>query len=265
MAGDRPAEPAADPAAGQAAGATADPATEPGEPTDPGEPEEPPGTPQWVRTAVVAAAVLAVLLLGAATGLLIGLPRSGGDVPPANSVDVGFAQDMALHHQQAVQMANTAREKTTNSEIKQLAFDIESTQLEQVGRMAGWLMLWGQPEQNPGTHLAWMTGAASVHQHGAPAPSTGAVADSDHMPGMASEDELGRLRSLSGQEFDVYFLQLMLRHHEGGTPMAQYAAQHASVPAVRTLADNIVRAQSNEAATIRQLLAERGATPLPPQ
>jgi uncharacterized protein (DUF305 family) len=212
-----------------------------------------------VRTAVIAAAVLAVLLLGAATGLLIGLPKSaGGGAPQANSVDVGFAQDMAVHHEQAVQMANTAREKTTNSEIKQIAFDIESTQLDQAGRMAGWLMLWGQPEQNPGARLTWMTGPEGEHHHG-----TQAGSGTDHMPGMASEEELGRLRSLSGQEFDVFFLQLMLRHHQGGTPMAQYAAEHASVPAVRTLAENIVQAQNNEAATIRQLLAERGAAPLP--
>jgi uncharacterized protein (DUF305 family) len=223
------------------------------------EPDGPPSTPPWVRTAVIAAAVLSVLLLGAAVGLLIGLPKSAtGGAPTANSVDVGFAQDMALHHQQAVQIANTAREKTTNSEIKQLAFDIESNQLEQAGRMEGWLMLWGQPEQTPGPHLVWMTGAEGEHHHGTPG-STG----TDHMPGMASEEELGRLRSLSGQEFDVYFLQLMLRHHEGGTPMAQYAAEHASLPAVRTLAENIVRAQTNEATTMRQLLAERGAAPLP--
>jgi len=217
----------------------------------------------WVRVVVVTAAVLAVLLLGAAAGLLIGLPGSGGGspAPAAGSVDVGFAQDMAMHHQQAVQMANTAREKTTNPEIKQIAFDIESTQLEQAGRMEGWLMLWGQPEQTPGPHMAWMTGAEGEHHHGAGAQPSGG--GDDTMPGMASEEELGRLRSLSDREFDVYFLQLMLRHHEGGTPMAQYASIHASEPAVRTLAANIVHSQTTEVDTIRQLLAERGAAPLP--
>lgn len=216
----------------------------------------------WVRAVVVAAAVVAVLLLGAAAGLLIGLPGSSSQslAPAEDSVDVGFAQDMAMHHQQAVQIANTAREKTTNPEIKQIAFDIESTQLEQAGRMDGWLMLWGRPEQPSGPHMAWMSGPEGEHHHGAGAqPSTG----TDDMPGMASEEELGRLRSLSGKEFDVDFLQLMLRHHQAGTPMAQYASVHASVPAVRTLAANIVHSQTTEMDTIRQLLAERGAAPLP--
>ena len=44
------------------------------------------------------------------------------------------------------------------------------------------------------------------------------------------EAELAQLRSLSGTEFDTEFLRLMIRHHQGGFDMAQYAAQHADVP-----------------------------------
>jgi uncharacterized protein (DUF305 family) len=52
-------------------------------------------------------AVVGLLMLGAAVGLLIGLPGSStSSVPGAGSVDVGFAQDMSEHHQQAVQMAS---------------------------------------------------------------------------------------------------------------------------------------------------------------
>ena len=36
------------------------------------------------------------------------------------------------------------------------------------------------------------------------------------MPGMATEEELANLRSLSGTAFDVEFLRLMIRHHQGG-------------------------------------------------
>ena len=52
------------------------------------------------------------------------------------------------------------------------------------------------------------------------------------MPGMATEEELAGLRSLSGTAFDVEFLRLMIRHHQGGREMAEYAAKHAAVPAV---------------------------------
>jgi uncharacterized protein (DUF305 family) len=218
-----------------------------------------PGTA--VRVLVAAAAVVAILLLGAAAGLLIGLPGVGerGSTPDAASVDVGFAQDMAAHHLQAVEMANVARQKTADPAVRQLAFDIESTQLEQVGRMKGWLSLWGQPEQSPdGQHMAWMA-MSGEHQHGASPGSTQAAT----MPGMATQEELAKLRSLSGTDFDVYFLQLMLRHHQGGAPMAQFAAQHATQSAVRTLADNMLRAQTSEAELMKSMLAERHAQPLP--
>ena len=65
-----------------------------------------------------------------------------------------------------------------------------------------------------------------------------------------------------GKPLDVYFLQLMIRHHRGGLEMAQYGAAHASEPYVRDLAGKIVTAQQAEVVTMEQLLRERGGTPL---
>ncbi|HWO63827.1 MAG TPA: DUF305 domain-containing protein [Umezawaea sp.] len=223
--------------------------------------DRPTSGPTLARTVVITAAVLAVLLLGAAIGLLIKLPGSSdASVPARDSVDVGFATDMAAHHLQGVQMANIARDKTTTVEIKQLAFDISSTQLEQIGRMKGWLFLWGMPEQSAdGTHMKWMETSAG-HSHST-ATETGSGAGA--MPGMATSEELTKLRSLTGTEFDIYFLQLMLRHHIGGAPMAEYAAGHAGQNVVRVLADNMLKSQSSEVDYMKQLLAQRGAQPLP--
>ena len=36
------------------------------------------------------------------------------------------------------------------------------------------------------------------------------------MPGMATDAEMTKLRSLHGADADTFFIQLMLRHHEGG-------------------------------------------------
>ncbi len=211
---------------------------------------------------MVTIAVVAVLLLGAAVGLLIKLPGADNSSTPArDSVDVGFTQDMSTHHLQGVTMANIAREKTADPAIRQLAFDIASTQLEQVGRMKGWLFLWGYPEQSvDGEHMWWMTSGS--HGHDAPASDSGS-GDNRRMPGMASSEEITRLRSLTGVEFDVYFLQLMLRHHKGGAPMAEYAATRAGQSVVRTLADNMLKSQTSESTYMQQLITERGAAPLP--
>ena len=83
------------------------------------------------------------------------------------------------------------------------------------------------------------------------------------MPGMATEDELAGLRDLSGPAFDVEFLRLMIRHHQGGLDMAAYAAEHADLAAVRRLAATIADTQTAETTTMTDLLTERGGTPLP--
>ena len=84
------------------------------------------------------------------------------------------------------------------------------------------------------------------------------------MPGMATPAEMARLRSLSGRALDVYFLQLMIRHHQGGVPMAREGADRASVGYVPNLATKIAAAQTAETATMEQMLRTRGRQPLPP-
>ncbi|WP_208416001.1 DUF305 domain-containing protein [Saccharomonospora amisosensis] len=223
------------------------------------------GTTTWSRVVIFGAAALAVLLIGATVGMLITQARQSeqAPTPAAGSVEVGFAQDMSMHHLQAVTMANLARDRSTDGKIAQLAFDIGSTQLEQVGRMKGWLMLWDQPEDLLGEPMTWMEQPQGHGGHDAGSGGDAGSRGGAPMPGMATSDELAKLRSLSGKELDVYFLQLMLRHHQGGADMARYAYDHAEIPAVRTLADSMLKSQGTEMELMRQLLAERGAKPLP--
>lgn len=209
---------------------------------------------------VYSAAALVVLLVGAAIGMLITLSVAGSDAAPtAESVDVGFAQDMRTHHLQAITMAGLARDRSTDPEVVRLAFDIETTQLDQSGQMSGWLTTWNQPNLLPPgeKHMRWMTGS-TAHSH------MEMTADGvDRMPGMATSEELARLRSLSGKDLDVYFLQLMLRHHEGGQDMAGYAADHAQLGYVRNLAEKIKTAQGAESTLLTGMITARGASPLP--
>ncbi|HEX2301014.1 MAG TPA: DUF305 domain-containing protein [Pseudonocardiaceae bacterium] len=228
-------------------------------PTAPPEADQPaPQEARWIRPVLAVVAVVGLLLLGAAGGLLIsGVPGSTAPAVPAiDSVDVGFSQDMTVHHQQAVAMAAWERDHTTDPVLHQLAADIEATQTSQIGRMQGWLELWGAPALPTGGHMAWMTEPSHDHT---PAPAGGTRT----MPGMASEDELAAMRAATGPQLDVLFLQLMLRHHEGGAGMLQYAAERASVPQVRNLAAQMLRSQTSESTYLRQLLAERGGQPLP--
>jgi uncharacterized protein (DUF305 family) len=215
-------------------------------------------TARWVRPFVVIAAVIGLLLLGGAGGLLLGLPNATPTTPAPTAVDIGFAQDMSVHHQQAVEMASWERDHTSDPVLGQLAADIEATQTAQIGRMQGWLELWGAPSLPVGGYMGWMTERAT-HDHDGAAPGAPVAV----MPGMASADELKALRAATGPQLDVMFLQLMLRHHQGGATMLSYGAQYAAVPQVQNLARQMLTSQTAESQYLGQLLAQRGGTPLP--
>nr|WP_246407441.1 DUF305 domain-containing protein [Modestobacter versicolor] len=199
--------------------------------------------------------------MAAGGGLAVALGLGRTETPAADSVDAGFARDMSRHHLQAVEMANLALTQSSDDEVRRLAFDISATQTNQVGRMQGWLTLWGLPLTS-GEVMAWMADDAMAGHdmsHMADAPAAGGAV----MPGMATEAELTDLRSLTGTPFDVLFLQLMIRHHQGGLEMAQYGEEHAAEAAVRGLAGAIVASQSAETTFMESLLQARGGTPLP--
>lgn len=167
-----------------------------------------------------------------------------------------------MHHLQAVTLASWARDRSTDPSIRQLAFDIESTQQGQVGMMTGWLDMWNQPNLPTGRSMTGMTGPAT-HGHGGATTAVRPTGGGRIMPGMATPQEIAKSRSLSGAELDVYFLQLMYRHHEGGAPMSLYAAERAAEDLLRNLADKVAQGQTAEMETIRSMLAERAAQPLP--
>jgi uncharacterized protein (DUF305 family) len=204
-----------------------------------------------LRTLLLSMIAVAALAVTGAVGYLTG--HSGTHTPGTRSVDAGFAWDMTTHHLQAVSMAGFARDHSSDPAIELLAYDIETSQFNQVGEMRGWLDIWGLPVNNPNPPMAWMAGSGHDHTQ----------ADG-LMPGMASTAEVNKLQSLTGKALDVYFLQLMLRHHQGGLPMAQWGGQHARAAYVRNAAQKAADSQSGEIVLMEQMLRERGASPLPP-
>ncbi|MEJ3657166.1 DUF305 domain-containing protein [Actinomycetes bacterium KLBMP 9759] len=213
----------------------------------------------WHRIVVITAVSLTLLLVGAIFGMIVRLPDTPAAPPETGSVDVGFAQDMTVHHQQAVQMAGWERDHSNDPVVIQLAADIEATQTGQIGRMQGWLELWGAASLPTGGHMAWMAGAPGGHGHDGSTPATAVPT----MPGMATSQELRDLRAATGPDLDIKFLQLMLRHHQGGAAMLSYAAERATVPQVRNLAAQMQSSQASETEYLTQLLTERGGKPLP--
>src|SRR4030095_1124577 len=119
--------------------------------------------------------------VGVPAGLLLGL-RLGS--PGDDSVEAGFARDMATHHAQAVDMSFVVRDKSSDRDVRTLASDIIVTQSTQRGMFMGWLQQWGLPQATTQPRMAWMPGHAQMTR-----ATDGAVL----MHGMASDVELQRL------------------------------------------------------------------------
>jgi uncharacterized protein (DUF305 family) len=201
------------------------------------------------------AAVLIALTIVAAI-----VPVSGCSRAPADdSAEAGFARDMATHHDQAVEMAFILRDATTDSRLRALTYDIIVTQTAQRGMFMGWLQQWGLPQASSGPRMAWM----STHEHGTGLSAPAGAAVEVLMPGMASTQEMDRLRTASSREAEVLFLQLMIRHHEGGVHMARALIERSANEPVVEIARSIDATQRGEIAEMKELLAERGAQPLP--
>jgi uncharacterized protein (DUF305 family)/putative copper export protein len=184
----------------------------------------------------VAAIIVAVISLA----LLIATRPPGNDSPEA-----GFARDMMVYHAQAVEMAEIMRDKTESEEIRFMATDIALTQQAQIGMMQGWLSTWGLPVVSTEPPMAWM-------DH----PVEGL------MPGMATPDEMDRLREASPEEADVLFLRLMIDHHKAAIPMAEAVLERTDRPEVRQLAEAIANSQQLEIQLMQEMLRERGAQPV---
>ncbi|WP_251093131.1 DUF305 domain-containing protein [Streptomyces sp. Caat 7-52] len=174
----------------------------------------------------------------------------GARTPSAESADAGFARDMAVHHQQAVEMSYIVRDRTKNEAVRRLAYDIAQTQANQRGMLLGWLDLWELPKVSADPPMTWMG------MRGMVSGEDGAL-----MPGMATDTELKKLQSLNGKQAEILYLQLMTAHHKGGIHMAEGCVAKCTVDVEKRLAQGMVDAQQSEIELMTGMLKERGAQP----
>ncbi|MEU6216292.1 DUF305 domain-containing protein [Streptomyces sp. NPDC047022] len=201
----------------------------------------------WIAGAA-AAALVAAGAITYASAENDGSPA--GKVPTADSADAGFARDMAVHHEQAVEMSFVVRDRTTNKEVRLLAYDIAQTQGAQRGMLLGWLDLWGLPKVSADPPMTWMgMGGMASGEDGA------------LMPGMATNTDMRKLGSLQGKQAEILYLQLMTDHHKGGIHMAEGCVAKCTVGAGKRLAQDMVDSQQSEIQLMADMLKERGAKP----
>lgn len=196
-----------------------------------------------------------------AAGLVAMMAGACGVVPSGwpsdDSAEAGFARDMATHHAQAVEMGFIVRDVSTDERLRALAYDIIVTQSAQRGMFMGWLQQWGLAQASTRPRMAWMP-AMPGHLAGMSMESGASL-----MPGMATPAEIDQLRQGTGKDTEIRFLQLMIRHHEGGVHMARAVLALSKREDVVTMAQAIDTGQAVEITLMKTMLAERGAQPAP--
>ena len=131
--------------------------------------------------------------------------------------DVRFMQMMIVHHQQAVDMSKLVEDRTNNEDIVTAAGRILASQADEIAFMNDWLSARGEKTVMVGMDHSTMDHSKMDHS----GHMMGHSMDHSKMAGMASPEQMARLATLEGTEFDRMFLTLMIAHHEGAVEMVE--------------------------------------------
>ncbi|MDQ0736502.1 DUF305 domain-containing protein [Arthrobacter agilis] len=208
----------------------------------------------WQKRVLLALAGIAVLALFA-LAFTAGRVSSGPSFPGTTSADAGFARDMQVHHNQAVEMSMIVRDNITDETLRAIAYDIALTQQQQAGQMYAWLEEWGLDQSSPQPRMEWM--AAGTGGHDGMEMGTGSASmltPEGLMPGMATDAQLDELRAARGEDAERLYLNLMINHHRAGVDMARAGAELAGTDQVRTLATKIQSGQQAEITLMQNML-----------
>ncbi|WP_107657990.1 DUF305 domain-containing protein [Nocardia suismassiliense] len=187
------------------------------------------------------ASALLLLVLGAALRPLV-ISETSTPATVLTPTEIGFVQDMAGHHQQALILVQRLA-ADVDPTVRGLADQIADAQRLEIGMMLGWLRLAGATSTNP-RPMAWM-------------PAGHHTTASTTMPGMATGTDLDALTRARGADAESMFLRLMYRHHQGGVAMAQAFDQLAAGGPVEQAARDMISTQSQESGIIGLLIAQR--------
>lgn len=176
------------------------------------------------RSAVAIVAVIAIVAAVFFAGC--------GDDEPAstaagNSADMAFATEMTTHHEGAIEMAESARERANRSEIKKLAAAIIAAQESEIDQMS---------------EIKRELKADGVESKPLGMSTSQMGMDFD----MAMLDEAG--------DFDQAFIDMMIPHHRGAIAMAKLQLDKGTNDELRKMAENVITAQTKE---IEQMQAWR--------
>lgn len=173
------------------------------------------------RIAVVT--FLAIAALGASAA-----PASADEPaqdPSTAHFEMKFLVDMIDHHAMAVEMAEICLDKAVHEDLRATCENIRASQSQQIEQMQSWLSDWY------GT---------------------------THEPAMTQGDMqmMERLGSLDGADFEIEFMESMIKHHRKAIREGESCLRRAEHEQLLTLCQNIISTQSAEIAQMEQWLCD---------
>jgi uncharacterized protein (DUF305 family) len=139
--------------------------------------------------------------------------------------EIKFLTDMIDHHMMAVMTAELCEGRTVHEDLQQMCEDIVAAQMAEIEMMQGWLEEW-----------------------------YGITYEPQMTQGM--ERQVEKLAALEGAEFEIAFMEMMIKHHEGAVKEGERCVERAYHPEVIELCHDIIEAQTAEIETMQTWLSE---------
>lgn len=148
------------------------------------------------------------------------------DDPVRPSVsDIAFVATLLPHHHLGMLLVDEATLRAGDVRLRRMVFEMGSYHDRELATLADWADQWQ-------------------------------VASAVTFPGEITSPDLERLPTLSGVAHDIWWLHLMIEHHEGAVEIADSALAASGLSEVDRLADDVRRVQSSELEAMHTLLVE---------
>ena len=184
------------------------------------------------KTAVVCAGLLSVLVgHGPTVSAQAAHPAGHEGMKPGMAMmmpkdDASYVQMMQMHHQQGIDMAKVAVDKSSRDDIKAFARKMIDAQQKEIEELRGM-----QQSMKPG---------AAMHD------------DHDGMMKDKMEKMMADLRQAQGAAFDQKFIDMMIPHHQQAIDMSKPPTKF-KVRDVQAFAKKVVTAQTAEVKELQQM------------
>lgn len=159
----------------------------------------------------------------AARSAALGPASAPAPSPAAAHYEIDFMTDMIDHHHMAIMMSEMCLEKAVHEELRALCEQIIAAQQAEIALMQGWLQGWYgisyAPQMKPG-----------------------------------DERMMEKLAALSPEEFEIAFMEMMIKHHAKAVKEGEHCLERAYHEELRQLCENIIATQTEEIALMQAWL-----------